>query len=45
MTVARLLTWILAGVVVLYLALLLLMTPVRSTSGSGEGNVFTTRSP
>ena len=45
MTVTRALLWVLAALVVVYLVLLLLMTPVRATSGSGEGNILTTRSP
>ena len=45
MPIARTLLWILAGLALLYLALLLWMTPVRATSGSGEGNILTTQSP
>jgi hypothetical protein len=45
MTVTRVLLWVLAGAVVVYLVLVLLMTPVHATSGSGEGNIFTTQSP
>lgn len=45
MTVTRALLWILAGLVLVYLVLLLMMTPVRATSGSGEGNILTTQSP
>jgi hypothetical protein len=45
MTITRAILWILGGVVVVYLVLLLLMTPVRATSGSGEGNILTTQSP
>ena len=45
MTIARTVLWILAALALLYLVLLLWMTPVRATSGSGEGNILTTRSP
>ena len=45
MSLTRVLVWILAGLVLVYLLLVLLMTPVRATSGSGEGNILTTESP
>ena len=45
MTATRVLLWVLAGAVVVYLLLILLMTPVHATSGSGEGNILTTKSP
>ena len=45
MTAKTAVLWVLTGVVLVYLLLLLLMTPVRSTSGSGEGNILTTRGP
>jgi hypothetical protein len=45
MTVKGAILWVLAGVVVVYLLLLVLMLPVHATSGSGEGNILTTHSP
>lgn len=45
MTAKGALLCVLAGAVLVYLMLLVLMTPVHATSGSGEGNILTTQSP
>jgi hypothetical protein len=45
MTLKRVVLTALAALVVAYALLILMMTPLHATSGSGEGNILTTQTP
>lgn len=45
MTIKQLIWTVLLGMVVVYTLLVLMMSPVHPTSGSGEGNILTTQTP
>jgi hypothetical protein len=45
MTIKQLILTVILAAVVLYVLLVVVMTPIHPTSGSGEGNILTTRAP
>ncbi len=45
MTIKQLIVTALVALVVVYVLLLMAMTPLQTTSGSGEGNILTTQRP